>query len=166
MKIKKNWNLIGQEDFCACLFKINWLFLFFSLLSKYIQKIKFKINTVKWDWRLKNVQIQFAERIFVSAGACLLYDAWVLFLLLMFIYTQNIKVRYKWTPFNIIFKQDQWHDFLKKSKNHAFGSFLTDLDQLCPNGFFPVKSGCATHHPNWTPNTVTSFGKKQEPIPR
>ena len=41
-------------------------------------------------------------------------------------------------------RQNQWSDFVKKSKNHVFGPFLTIFRHLCPMGFFSKKSGCHT----------------------
>lgn len=61
MKIKKWWYLTGLEDLWACFFKTTCFFLLFSLLSNYIHKIKFKINTVKGYWRLKNIQMRLAK---------------------------------------------------------------------------------------------------------
>ena len=50
-----------------------------------------------------------------------------------------------WKIINIILMYLLAHfDFLKKSKNHVFGLFLTNFGHFCPMGIFSKKSGCHT----------------------
>ena len=57
-------------------------------------------------------------------------------------------------------RQNWWHDFLKKSKNHVFGVFLTIFGHFCPTRTFSKKSGSVSQNYIWDPNTMLSFRKK------
>ena len=46
-------------------------------------------------------------------------------------------------------RQNEWHDFLKKSKNHAFRPILTIYGHFCLMGIFSKKSDSATKNYIW-----------------
>ena len=46
------------------------------------------------------------------------------------------------------------NNFLKKSKNHVFGPFLTIFGHFCPMGIFSKKSGSVIHNYIRAPNTM------------
>ena len=51
-------------------------------------------------------------------------------------------------------------NFLKKSKNHVFGPFLTIFGHFCHMAIFSKQSASVTHNYIWAPNTMLSFKKK------
>lgn len=136
--------------------------MFLSLLSTHIQKIKFKINAVKWYWRLKHIQFRWPRgflRLLGHVCSKIIESSYSFYTYLFTLNKLKSDVnQHHLTPF-----PDRNNDtiFIKNPKTLRLGYFDHFLSLLPKFFFFPVKSNLVIYAtlPKWTLNNVTSFVK-------
>ena len=115
---------------------VNEPWFFHSWLSTY-QKSKPDINLLVKYWLLKNTEISLDESHFWLQAS----SFWAVLV--------HVNEPYKLSIYTNS-RQNQWSDFLKKSKNHVFGPFLV----ICGRwGFFP-KNPTLSHITRYGPLTL------------
>ena len=140
------WPISPNENFFRK--PVNEPCFFYSCLST-CQKSKSDINLLVKYWWLKNTKISLVERHFWLQLENQIFPIHAVF------------TECYWTTRTSLYtncRQNWWSYFLKKSKNHVFGLFLTIFGHFYLI-FSPKKPGSITHNYTRGPNIMLKFWK-------